>query len=338
MRKNVRFACAICLVVGAAPAWSAGSDELWEMSTTMNMPGMAMPAMKSRTCVAKNGNYRPDKDQDAKNCKMLDYKVSGNTVKWKMQCTGKDAMSGTGEMTKTADTMKGVFKMSSEGMEMTQVMSGRRVGTCDAGEERAKTDKMVADIKAQGDDATRKMCEGSVKRDADNGGLGGDPGIYQAKGLCPTYKPQLCEQARARVNTYAGYGAYLKARNDAQTAGTVKWGWVVSDCGINLDKQRSSLCTRAVTDKKYGFIGAYCPVEAKQLSARHCAGFGRDYTADMASPNAAMCSALRAKSDDYSEQDDAGAAQKPKAAAKEDATAADKAKDAGKKLKSMFGF
>lgn len=343
MRQTAFSASALCLAIVAAPAWSAGNDELWEITTKMNMPGMNMPGMKSNTCIAKDGAYKPGSDQKDKNCTMTDYKVSGNTVTWKMQCTGKNAMSGTGEMTKTADAMKGVFKMSAQGMDMTQTMDGRRVGTCDAGAEKQKTEKMVADAKAQQEAAVKQMCEDQTKREAESGGMGGGASMFQGKGQCASYKPQLCEQARAQVGTYAGYGHYV---NSSESAKTTKqpWGWVVSECGIDLEKQRVALYEKALAEKKYRFIGAYCPEEAKQMYAKNCAGFGMDYTADMAKPNAGMCYALRNKSRGQGgDQDDDGNAARASRAAGQDAggKSAEPAKPAeltGSKLKKMFGF
>lgn len=344
MRKNIPAAYGLFLVVLSAPAWSAGTDELWEITTKMNMPGMNMPGMKSNTCIAKDGAYKPGDDKKDKNCTTTDYKVSGNTVTWKMQCTGKDAMTGSGEMTKTADTMKGVFKMSASGMDMTQTMDGKRVGTCDAGAEKQKMEKVVADAKAQSEDATKKMCEGVVKNDAESGGTGHTASMYQGKGQCVSYKPQLCEQARAQVGGYGGYVHYLKSRESAKAANQ-PWGWVVSECGINLDRQRAALCASAAGDKKYRFMGVYCPDEAKQLYAKNCAGFGIDYTADMAKPNAGMCYALRSKSKDYNAQDDgdgnaarASGTSQGKAAGTESKSADKPADTTTSKMKKMFGF
>ena len=123
------------LLLGAmspAAVLAAESDELWEITTKMDMPGMAMPAIKHTYCQPKGGAYKPEKGPQDKNCEMTYIKMSGNTTKWKMHCSGKDAMEGSGEMTRTADTMNGTIKMSMKHGQMTQVMSGKRVGTCQA--------------------------------------------------------------------------------------------------------------------------------------------------------------------------------------------------------------
>jgi len=116
----------------SASAWAAGSDELWEMTTKMDMPGMAMPAMTEKVCLPKGEGYKPGKVPHQKNCEMSDLKVSGDKTSWKMHCSGRDAMDGSGEVTRTANTMKGVMKLSSKDIQMTQDISGKRVGTCQA--------------------------------------------------------------------------------------------------------------------------------------------------------------------------------------------------------------
>ena len=117
-------------VVISASVWAAGSDELWEMKTKMDMPGMAMPEMAHTVCLPKGGAYKPEKSPQEKNCEMSDMKVSGSKTSWKMKCTGKDAMEARGEVTRTADSMNGTIKMSMKDMQMTQNISGKRVGTC----------------------------------------------------------------------------------------------------------------------------------------------------------------------------------------------------------------
>ena len=126
--SGVILLAAVC----SASAWAAGSDELWEMTTKMDMPGMAMPAMTATVCLPKGGAYKPGKVPHQKNCEMSDLKVSGNKTSWKMHCSGRDAMDGSGEVTRTANSMKGMMKLSSKDVQMTQDISGKRVGTCQA--------------------------------------------------------------------------------------------------------------------------------------------------------------------------------------------------------------
>jgi len=351
MHKVIHAAVPVIFFILAAPAWSAGNDELWEMKMSMDMGGMTMPSPTTTSCIPKGGSYKPEDDQQSKNCQITDYKVSGHKVSWKMKCTGKDAMSGSGEMTKTANTMKGVINLSSQDMQMTQVINGKLVGSCDAAGERKKIEKTVADIKQQSAETTKQICEDSVTRDAESGGFGqSGSGMYHGKQMCTSYQPQLCKKARAYTGTFKGYAAYDNYRS-APLAKSQDWGWVLSECHIDLDKKRAALCKQALTDKAYRFIGGYCPSEAQALSDKNCAEFGMSLSTDMTKPNAGMCLALRSNGKaggEPGEVEDTSAnsvGKKPDQvqdnAAGESKGAdnpAAKAMDTVKKLKGMFGF
>ena len=118
-------------------ALAQGTDDLYEVTVRMEMVGMPMqmPAMTQRSCVKKGGS-----DADAvprqDNCKVTDAKRVGNKLTFAMVCTGRDAMTGTGEMTYAGDGYAGTIrmkgKMEGQDMEMTQAITGRRVGNCTA--------------------------------------------------------------------------------------------------------------------------------------------------------------------------------------------------------------
>jgi len=120
------------MVVYPASVWAAGNDELWEMSTKTDMPGMPMPEVTQKVCLVRGESYKPEKVPHQKNCKMTDIAVSGGKTTWKMHCPGREAMNGSGEVTRTANTMKGTMKLSSKNIQMNQVFSGKRIGTCQA--------------------------------------------------------------------------------------------------------------------------------------------------------------------------------------------------------------
>jgi len=114
-----------------------GKDDLWEVTTKMEMPGMpmAMPPQTNRYCIAKGGkdeDYVPKRE----NCRMLESKRTGNKVVYKMACTGKDAMTVAGETTFGNNAYDGKMMMSGkadgQSFEMSQTYSGKRVGDCAA--------------------------------------------------------------------------------------------------------------------------------------------------------------------------------------------------------------
>ncbi len=364
MLKYIRILAVPLLLLVVVPAWSAGTDELWDMTFAMDMGGMTMPSPTIKSCIPKGGQYKPEDKDKSKNCKLSDYKISGNTVYWKMECTGKEAMTGSGEITKTATTMKGVFNMHAHDMDMTQKINGKRVGTCDAAEQRQKMDKFATDIKQRVSDTTRQTCEGSMNREVESGGYG-EAGsmLFHGDQLCAGYQPQLCKQARAYATSYKGYAAYAN-RRVAPEAKLMKWGWVLADCKIDLDKSLPKLCKQAVAEKAWRFVGGYCPAEAQALSDQSCAEFGMARSPDYSKPFGPMCLALRSKGEDGGnpgESDEVGSGPSTgspnasgrsyssmsndnrKAAPAQDAdkgsdNPAAQAMDAVKKLKGMFGF
>lgn len=124
--------------LAAVPAVSAqGKDELWEISTKMEMAGMpmAMPAQVNRVCVGKD---RKDKDEHLvprqSNCRMVDSKRSGSKYTYKMECTGNDPMTMIGEMTFGNNAYDGQMRMTMTKTNdtMNMAVSGRRVGDCTA--------------------------------------------------------------------------------------------------------------------------------------------------------------------------------------------------------------
>ena len=111
----------------------------WEVSMEMEMPGMPMkmPPMKTTQCVTPEQVKDPGKaiptgpGQNPNNCKMSDYKTTGNTVAWKMACEGPDAISGTGEMRFDGDSKyTGVMTMTTGRGNMTMKYAGTRLGEC----------------------------------------------------------------------------------------------------------------------------------------------------------------------------------------------------------------
>ena len=114
--------------------YAEGSDELWEVEAKMDMgisiPGMAMPAVTNTVCLSKGAEYKPEKFLQEKNCEMTDLKVKGNKTSWKVRCSGQNEMEAEGEVTRNADTLNGVIYVTTNGMQMTQNISGKRIGTC----------------------------------------------------------------------------------------------------------------------------------------------------------------------------------------------------------------
>ncbi len=137
----------VATLIVAATALAAQSQSpvragRWEVTMQMQIPNVPvqMPEMKSTQCItpaqlddpASTLPRRPEsgRGNSKQNCKVSDYKVSGNTVTWNMSCSASEAMKSSGEMTYNDDSYAGMTKMTSSQGEMTMKISGKRLGDC----------------------------------------------------------------------------------------------------------------------------------------------------------------------------------------------------------------
>jgi len=107
----------------------------WEITTKTEMTGMPMtiPPVTHTQCL-KEGNLVPQSEEANQECKVSDVKVSGDTVSWKLVCSGKNGrMEGTGKTTYSGETMEGEMRMviQGAGVEVKNKISGKRIGECD---------------------------------------------------------------------------------------------------------------------------------------------------------------------------------------------------------------
>jgi len=120
------------LLPSGAPAADLMKPGLWEITTSMEMPGMPFqpPPQTVRHC------YTPQEVRDEPvpkddNCKITDLKSSGGKVSWKLECKGEMAGKGEGEIVYHGDSAyEGKTSMQVEGMTMTTRYRGKRLGEC----------------------------------------------------------------------------------------------------------------------------------------------------------------------------------------------------------------
>lgn len=132
---SVLMVCAAAVVISAQTPMRAGQ---WQITMQMQMPNspVQMPEMKFSQCITDEQIKEaptaalPSAPGGNENCKVSDYTVSGNTVTWKMACTGEQQMTGTGEMTFEGDSYAGTMNMSMPQGEMSMKMAGKRLGDC----------------------------------------------------------------------------------------------------------------------------------------------------------------------------------------------------------------
>jgi hypothetical protein len=125
----------IAALVASLSVSAQGKDELWEIASRMDMPGMpmAMPAQVNRVCVGKN---RKDEDLVPRqsDCRVVDSKRVGSKFTYRMECTGNEPMTMLGEITFGTNAYDGQMRMTMTKTNdtMNMAVSGKRVGDCTA--------------------------------------------------------------------------------------------------------------------------------------------------------------------------------------------------------------
>ncbi len=336
---GMMWLAAMCSVTVLA----AGNDELWEISTKMEMAGMpfAMPGQISKVCIQKGHQADPnnaipkDKNQD---CKISDVKTSAKKSSWTMQCEGKDPMSGSGEMTFGDGTYSGKMKMHSKDGDMNMAYQGRKIGTCDYATDspQAKSNAMLQQSMAEQAKEQSKDCKQAL--DENKYGQFLKPDCSWAKdanskqicvqAACADLRPKMCDRISKQLGSEEGY---------KDIAGNKTASKLARECGLPFEKVTRTFCRKQLDAKNYEDLASYCEKEARPLYDKNCAG--RDYTAAMDSKFAPICKRYgKWKNHD---DDDADATADTPAAKKQDGdkdSPVNKLLDSAKGLKGLFKF
>lgn len=113
-------------------------DGKWETTMEVSMEGMPtkMPPMKTTQCITKKNAVPGDSEKQHNNCKVIEQKISGNTVSWKVKCDNQGMTTlSDGEVTYNGTTYKGNMTTKMTGKDgksqTTKVkMAGKRIGDC----------------------------------------------------------------------------------------------------------------------------------------------------------------------------------------------------------------
>lgn len=123
----------VCLVTvpsGAAPNMKEG---LWEITSTVNMPGMSMPPNSFDQCITQQ-NLVPQNNQPNQECSIINVKQQGDRVLWTLRCTTPGGnMEGNGQITYKGNTFSGDMQMTisgQHGMQINTHMEGQRIKDC----------------------------------------------------------------------------------------------------------------------------------------------------------------------------------------------------------------
>jgi hypothetical protein len=272
----------------------------------------------------KKGQTQPDNMSQDKNCKVSELRTAGNKTSWKMECTGRDPMTGEGEMTRTRDSMDGRMRMQgkrgSESFEMTTVMSGRLAGGCTWEDPAKKVQAMVAAGAAQ----TAQMCSESMDKYLTM--------LFEGEqAMCKGQKAEYCARVTKLSQSMRTPAGYRKAMSQEGLRGQ-GWEQAARFCGVKTEPVLAEACQGAMGGRDWAFVGEHCPAEAKKIAAEHCAG--RSYTAVMASEYKDVCGRYASRG---AEQPAAAAAPQQKPGAAATPSAADAVKEGASQLRKLFG-
>jgi len=157
----------LCAAGTAHPAGVDMKDGEWEITseTSMSMGGMSMPSMANKSTYCLTREDLVPKGEKEKDCKVVDQKVVGNTVSWRIVCKEGE---GEGEITYRGTTYNGTFKLKTveggkatrkrtsrkksaedeETMTMNMKMSGRYLGPCPKGQKSGATGETAKQMAA----------------------------------------------------------------------------------------------------------------------------------------------------------------------------------------------
>jgi hypothetical protein len=132
MKKGISVGVALFFLFSAGLCYAAPNMEegLWELTKTVDMPGMGSKSFTSTSCLTKE---KAVPQTAGSGCTIKDMKAQGNTVTWTVVC--KEGMStSTGKVTYAGSTMEGVVettvKADGQTMTMKSTMKGKRIGPC----------------------------------------------------------------------------------------------------------------------------------------------------------------------------------------------------------------
>jgi hypothetical protein len=236
-----------------------GKDELWDVTSKMEMPGMpmAMPAQTQRVCVEKGSNDAAVPKRD--DCRVLDSKRTGNTVTYRMACkSGKNDYTATGESTWSGSGYQGKMRMvgTMEGtqMDMTMTYSGARAGSCtstirqDIATMQAKSDKLAADACREGLDRLQWQ-------------------MFLADGAaCGAQKGEFCQAVARAAQTMKDPAQYTAMKNKNSDLKTT-----FAKCNVNFDATTRAAAAEAVKRRNWTFVGGGdCDPEVLQQGPLLC--------------------------------------------------------------------
>lgn len=303
MIRILRAACllAACAAMGAAGA--AGNDDLWEITTQMNMAGLpaGMGGQTQQLCTEKDDPRKAvTRGKGMEKCQVLDMKQAGNRVTITIKCPDSTATIEN-EYNAARTEYKGSVKMTSREGDMLMTTSGRKVGSCDAQQVRAEQQakigaiqQQVEKMRAEQEVRAAKAKEARIAECRAGVDTMRVERIHGADGECEDSRIEFC----TRYQTMDGF---LKAGGDARAA---------SVCKVSREQLIAGHCSSAV-QTNLAYLGRFCPNEAKPLAKQHCAG--RSFTSRKRDQYTDFCTNYLAQHN-LNDEDQPAASSQPRAA------------------------
>ena len=295
--RGLVAAVALCSAITASAAPDSG--DRYRVTTKMQMAGMSMPAGKPvEVCTARAQPVSEQAIPKDKDCDVQDFRIEGSKASYRIVCTGKNAMTGDGEMETLPDGYRGSMKAQVQGEQITMTYEGQRVGGCDYASESPE---------AMGKAMTAQACEAQVTS------IMAHSMYVGPKAVCPTYKARFC----ANVNrSFAQAEDPTHFAESDRTFGGAAWQ-AAEACGGSRAATLAKACGNAESGGNLDFVGDYCPAAAPKHCAgadpnrngrflvQHCADRarslaaqqceGRGYTAMQSSPYRGFCNSFAAE-------------------------------------------
>lgn len=253
---------------------------LWEQTVEMQMQGMAMPATTSQVCAPRDLEEPPGAPNGEK-CTVSGVRNTGPRMTWKMDCTSPEVMTIDGELVRAKDGYSGRMTIhSAKNGDIGMKTRGRLLGTpCDPGEAKRKVDAMQKQANQQVAEGQRLQHEQqqAMAKACDDGAERMTLQLFVGPAAMCKERAQTARFC-ARFPTREGFVALRGQGEDAvPSAGKL--------CNVDPEPVRLRLCKAADAEARGGkttsgatlrFLGDSCPVEARALASRECAG--RSYT------------------------------------------------------------
>ncbi len=128
------FCLCSLLLLTATPAVSGVDMKpgLWEITTNTRMQGMSIPPSTTTQCLTED-DVVPHNRQPGQECEIVDMETSGDTVTWRLECTGQGGrVESTGMIRYLGDRFEGsvTTEIDATGITVESTLEGKRLGPC----------------------------------------------------------------------------------------------------------------------------------------------------------------------------------------------------------------